>query len=180
MEIWKDIPGFEGLYQASNYGKIRSIERVAKKEYRGNRIVKPREMEGTFNEDGYLKVHLSNKERGINKVFFKHRLVALTFINNPNEYECVNHIDGNKTNNNVNNLEWCNNLYNQQHAWKNKLHRPTKVKGKKVKQYDLNGNFIKQYESISEAGRETNISIGNICTVLKNKRNKAGGYKWTY
>lgn len=130
-EVWKDIPEFEGLYQASNLGRIKSVKRIAKKEYRNNRIVKEKIMEGTKNKDGYLKIHISNKERNINKCVFVHRLVAKAFIPNPNNLPQINHKDGNKLNNCISNLEWCTNLYNQQHAWKNGLHKPTWKKGER-------------------------------------------------
>ena len=130
-EIWKDIPELEGLYQASNLGRIKSIERIAKKEYRNNRIVKEKIIKGSKNKDGYLKIHISNKERNINKVVSIHRLVAKAFISNPNKLPQINHKDGNKLNNSISNLEWCTNLYNQQHAWKNGLHKPTWKKRRK-------------------------------------------------
>lgn len=128
-EEWRDIPELEGLYQASNLGRIKSVKRIAKKEYRNNRIVKEKIMNGSKNEDGYLKVHITNKEKNINKVLFIHRLIAKTFISNPNNLPQINHKDGNKLNNCITNLEWCTNLYNQQHAWKNGLHKPTWKKG---------------------------------------------------
>ena len=179
-EEWRDIPNYEGLYQASNLGRIKSLERIAKKEYNNDRIVKERIMNGTKNQDGYLKVHFKNKERNIDKGLFIHRLVASAFIPNPNNLPQIIHIDGNKLNNNVDNLEWCTNLYNQQHAWKNNLHKPTIHKGKKVKQYDLKGNFIKEYPSISNASKETRINISNIYSALNKKRKVAGGYIWIY
>ena len=114
VEIWKDIPNFEGVYQASNLGRIRSVCRIAQKSYHGNRIVKEKIMNGSKNEDGYLKVHFKHKKN--NKILFIHRLIALTFIENPLNKPQINHIDGNKLNNNVNNLEWVTNLENQQHA----------------------------------------------------------------
>ena len=129
-EIWKDIPEYEGLYQASNLGKIKSLKRITKKEYRNNRIVKERIMKGTKNQDGYLKVHFKNKEKNIDKGLFIHRLVAKAFIPNPDNLPQINHIDGNKLNNKVENLEWCTNLYNQQHAWKNGLHKAKRGKRK--------------------------------------------------
>lgn len=178
-EVWKDIPNYEGLYQASTLGRIKSLKRTAKKEYKGNRIVKEIIMEGTANQDGYLKVHFKNKERGIDKGLFIHRLIAETFIPNPDKLPQVNHKDGNKKNNNINNLEWCTNLYNQQHAWANCLHKPTKKEGKKVNQYNLNGELIKSYKSITEASRETKINLSNICMAAKKERKTAGGYIWT-
>ena len=130
QEIWKDIPNYEGLYQASNLGRIKSVQRIAKKEYKNNRIVKEKIMNGTKNQDGYLKAHFKNKELNIDKGLFIHRLVAQTFIPNPNNFPQINHIDGNKLNNCITNLEWCTNLYNQQHAWKNGLHKAKKGKRK--------------------------------------------------
>lgn len=179
-EIWKDIPQYEGIYQASNLGRIKSLKRIAKKEYKGNRVVKEKIMRGTPNEDGYLKVHFKIKEKNINKVLFIHRLVAQTFISNPDNLPQVNHKDGNKKNNNINNLEWCTNLYNQKHAWENSLHKPTKKEGRLINQYDKSNKFIKSYKSISEASRKTKINPSNICMAAKKERKTAGGYIWTY
>ena len=177
-EIWKDIPNFDGLYQASNLGRIKSLKRIAKKEYRNNRIVKEKIMLGTKNQDGYLKVHFKNKELNINKGLFIHRLIAMTFIPNPNSLPQINHKDGNKLNNNVDNLEWCTNLYNQQHAWKNGLHKSTKCK--KIKQLDKNKNEIKKWNSITEASKYLGISASCIVECCKNKKRNAGGYRWEY
>lgn len=102
MEIWKDIAGYEGLYQISNYGNIRNSK---------GRLLKYYE-----NHKGYYKVGLN--KNGKNSKFRVHRLVAQMFIPNPHEYPQVNHIDGNKQNNNVTNLEWCTNTENQIHAVK--------------------------------------------------------------
>lgn len=180
QEIWKDIPGYEGLYKASNFGNIKSLKRIAKKEYKGNRIVKEKIMLGTKNNDGYLKVHFKNNEKCIDKGLFIHRLVAQTFIPNPDNLPQINHKDGNKLNNSIDNLEWCTNLYNQQHAWKNKLHTSHKGICKKIKQFTLDNLFIKEYESLTEASNKNNISIGNISLVLNKKRKSAGGFIWTY
>lgn len=108
-----------------------------------------------------------------------HRLVAMKYIPNPNNYEQVNHKDGNKLNNKVENLEWCSQSYNMIDAYKNKLIKP---KTTKINQYDLNMNFIKQWGSIKDASINLNINHRNISTVAlqKTNRKQAGGYIWRY
>ena len=177
-EIWKDIPTYEGIYQASNLGKIKSLERIAIKKYRGNRVVKERIMLGTINEDGYLKVHFKNNNR--NNSYFIHRLIAQTFIDNPYNKEQINHKDGNKLNNKVDNLEWVTNLENQQHAWRNRLKYYKGQNDIKVLQFNMDNKFIKEYKSITDAHKQCGISLGNICNCCKGKRSSAGGYKWRY
>ena len=108
-EIWKPIIGYENLYQVSNLGKIKSLKR--------NIILKP-----SHNRKGYLQIILyKNKNKKVGRI---HRLVAEAFIPNENNFTDVNHIDGNKHNNKVENLEWCNRSYNLKHAYENGL-RPT-------------------------------------------------------
>ena len=121
-EIWKDIPNYEGLYQASNLGRIKSIQyfnHTNNKIYPRDKILKP-----ILNEKGYCRVDLS-KSRKI-KRHRVHRLVAETFIPNPYNLLEVNHIDGNKQNNKVNNLEWCSHSYNMKEACKLGLVIPPK------------------------------------------------------
>ena len=178
-EIWKDIPEYEGLYQASNFGKIKSIKR---EHYipslnkiifiDNNKILKP-----AISKDGYKTVVLTkNKKRKTYKV---HKLIALTFISQKDDKLQVNHKDGNKLNNNVENLEWCNNSENIKHAYDNKLIDITK-KYKKVNQYDLNGNFIKQWVSMKEAGEKLNICSQNISMCCRGVRKKTYNCLWRY
>lgn len=112
-EIWKDIPDYEGLYQASNFGRVRSVDRYIK-QYNGynysTRIYKGRILKCNIGNSGYLKVILQKK--GKRRTYNVHRLVANTFILNPNNYPQINHKDENKLNNNINNLEWCTSTYN--------------------------------------------------------------------
>ena len=121
-EIWQDIPNYEGLYQASNTGKIRSVH------YRGSNTVKtlcPRK-----ERHGYLSVYLcKNGKKNVKKI---HYLIAATFIPNPNEYKEINHKDENPANNNVENLEWCDDTYNKRYS-----------QALQVIQYDIYGNQIK-------------------------------------
>ena len=170
-EVWKAIKGYEDLYEVSNTGIIRSIDRkvhyrdVREKNISGS-IKKP-----TLNVKGYLKVTLFKNGKGTTKEI--QRIVAEAFIPNPNNKNQVNHIDGNKTNNNVSNLEWCTPKENSQH----RLH--VLKKGiVAVNQFDMNGKFIRSYASIKEAARENNIKPCSISNVINCKRNSAGGYYW--
>lgn len=127
----------------------------------------------TKSKYGYLTVGLYKKCK--HKVFRVNRLVAEAFIPNPENKPEVNHKDTNKENNHVSNLEWNTRSENQIHAYENKLQIPIT---KKILQYDLQGNFIKEWESQAEARRQ--LKIIHITDCCKGKRNKAGGYIWRY
>lgn len=159
-EIWKDIKGYEGLYQVSNMGEVRRVGRN-KPLYKSLR--------------NYYGVKLS--KNNIKKYFNIHKLVAETFIPNLSNKEQVNHIDGNKLNNNVENLEWVTPSENTKHAYINRLSKPTKISP--VLQYDLQGNFIREYSSIKEA-RENVPNTAQISGVCCGHRKTAGGYIWKY
>lgn len=108
-EIWKDITGFEGLYQISNLGRVKCVEHKCPGRC-GMRKVKEHIMTPVKGSKGYFYVSLSKMDRG--RTFTVHRLVANAFIPNPENLPCVNHKDEDKFNNNVDNLEWCTHLYN--------------------------------------------------------------------
>ncbi len=114
METWKDIPGFEGYYQASNIGNIRALPRKVKSP-RGERLVRGRMMKQA-NSGGYLITMICIYGCRYNRLV--HRLIANTFKPNPLNLPCVNHLDGNKKNNNESNLEWCTYSENEQHSYK--------------------------------------------------------------
>ena len=119
---WKPIKDFEGLYEISNKGMVKSLPRL-KHSNKGDYYSKEKILKQTNAQCEYYRVPLTNKNH-IKKYYSVHRLVATAFIENPNNYEDVNHIDGNKSNNNVENLEWCTRSYNIQHAFRTGL-RPT-------------------------------------------------------
>ena len=175
-EIWKDVVGYENLYQVSNLGNVSTLKH--KKTF----ILKPAQ-----NGKGYLKVILRNNNKS-KKYFFVHRLVAQAFLPNPNNYPVINHKDENPLNNNVNNLEWCTQKYNcnygtaqERRAKKiSKILTNRKDLSKTVLQYDKNGILINEYPSMKEAERKTGINNGYICSVCKGKLNTAGGYIWKY
>lgn len=166
-EIWKDISGFEELYQVSNYGRVKSLPRKTGNQY-CNGVIKK-----AYNEFGYNRIQLVRKDR--KKWFFIHRLVAEAFIPNPNNLPQINHIDGNKTNNNVDNLEWCTQKQNTIHAYKNGL-----KKTRCIMQYDLSNNFIRNWDSIIDASRTLSIDRSSIQICCAGKYKTAGGYIWRY
>lgn len=189
-EKWKDIINYEGYYQISNFGNIRSLDRKIRFN-KGYSIKKGKMLKPILNKKGYYKVSLSKNQK--EKRFFIHRLVAIHFIENPLSKEQVNHKDGNKKNNRVDNLEWCTNLENQRHAIKNGLIDNEQriqqainmgiINRKPVAQYTKEGNLIKEYVSIKEASILNGINSRNICNCLspnQPKNKSAGGYIWKY
>lgn len=132
---------------------------------------------------GYYAVNLYD-DNGNRAMFFVHRIIAEVFLLNPNHYTDINHKDENKANNAVENLEWCSKAYNESYGSKKKREINTKtlnncINGhKRIGQYDLSNNFIKEWDSLTEASNALNISIGNISSVINGKRNQAGGYIW--
>lgn len=165
-EVWKDIPNYEGLYQINNFGNIKSLYN-----YRGkNNILKPRI------KRGYYTIGL--RKDGKRKWIGIHRLLADTFIPNPNNYPVVNHKDENKLNNNLDNLEWCTVSYNNSYG--TRLERVKSKVAKTIMQYDLKGNFIKEYTSLMDASRELKFSAANISNCANGKFKQANGYIWKY
>lgn len=177
-EIWKEIPGYKGLYEVSNYGQIKSIERLEKC---GNktRIRKARILKQSLRR-GYLFVSLCKNGRKENVVI--HRIVSLLFIPNPNNMSEVDHIDGNKINNKVSNLRWVTAKQNS-----NNLKAPNTYIGKKlnkggkaVLQYDLEGNFIKEWVTTMEIQRQLNYHRSNISNCCNGLVKTAYNYIWRY
>jgi hypothetical protein len=140
-EVWLPVKGYEGYYEVSNLGRVKSIERKAKVCGGGFRIVKNRILKNSLNNTGYYRVNLKKKNK--NNIYLVHRLVALGFIENPENKRTVNHKDGNKINNNISNLEWNTDLENITHA--------TKVlKSRHNKKYVINIENGKVYETLTE------------------------------
>ena len=175
MEVWKDVVGYEGLYQVSNQGRVCSCERLVRHSKGGDKAVNQRMLKPQQSHHGYQVVALSNL--GKVKRFFVHRLVADAFIENPNGYTTVNHIDGNKNNPCASNLEWCSPSQNAQHA-KKCLGIDFRTNGKRNKKVVRSDG--KEFISINEAAKESGVSRGCIYLQMQGKRNHTGGYQFHF
>lgn len=188
-EVWKDIPGFEGLYQASNLGRIKSLARdnvvpnrygVMVNIYKRERVLCP-----SVTPVGYKRIILSKCAKL--KTYSVYRLVMMAFKENPTNLPQINHIDGIKINNRIDNLEWCTQSHNQQHAYYTGLNVPAKgamdTQSKGVLMITANGE-IKEYGSIGEAFKLTGIKREIISKCCRNnvpiKKGKGLGYKFNF
>ena len=175
-EVWKPIPNYEGFYEVSNMGKVRSV-------YRYRRVLKP-----MISNTGYERVDLfKNKHREQLSV---HRLVAMAFIDNPNAKPFVNHKDENKLNNSADNLEWVTHVENCRYGTaitrrtehldysKRRINNAGQILAcsKPIIQYDKSGNYIREWKSATECSKETGFSISGIRSVVRGKRNSIFGY----
>lgn len=174
-EIWKDIKNYEGYYQISNCGNVKSLSR--------SKSFSEKILSNNKNTSGYYHVKLCNWLG--KKTHMIHRLVAQSFISNPENKRTVNHKDSNKENNNVNNLEWATYSENHIHSYKNgRLGGATGKLGYlnknsiEVGQYSLDGEFITRYGGINEAGRKTSIFFHSISKACNGKYKTAGGFLW--
>ena len=174
-EEWRDVVGYEGLYQVSDQGRVKSLERKVK-HWCGERTVKERILKPSDNCMGYLIVNLS--AGGKRKHFKVHRLVCQAFHDNPENKLDVNHINENKTDNRACNLEWCTRRENINHGSRNT--RTAEALSKPVGQYTLDGELVKIWPSATEARRQTGFSQGNICLAANGKHKQAYGFIWKY
>ena len=182
-EVWKDVAGYEGVYQVSNKGNVRSVARkdsIGRK--CGGRMLKP-----GYDKDGYLRVNIY--KNGKQKTRFIHRLVAGAFVPNPNGYSEINHRDENKVNNYANNLEWCTREYNNNHGTRSE--RSSQARSKKVKAINIETNEVITFNSTVEAGCKgyDQGGVAKACRgVYKGRAGKLvggdgrtyKGYRWFY
>lgn len=176
MEIWKDVVGYETLYQVSNLGRVKSLDmklpykRHSKTTFRirKGKILTPATM-----KNGYLRVEMSRN--GIHKLNLVHRLVAQAFIPNINNYREINHINCNKSDNRIENLEWVSSSQNKIHAIENKLYKIEK----QILQIK-NGIVIKEWKSAMQVYKELGYLPQNIGKVALGKRKSAYGYQWRF
>ena len=181
-EIWRDIKNYEGLYQVSNWGRVKTI-----KTQKIRKLVS--------NHKGYLLVKLC--KNGISVGFSVHRLVAEAFIPNPDNLPQVNHINENKTDNRVENLEWCTNEYNHNYGTRNERARLKKIGNPKMKtclgkfgkdhhssksiiQFTLDDELVRKWDSASDAHRCIGVNYKNISSCCNGQRLSAGGFKWEF
>lgn len=179
QEIWKDVIGYEGLYQVSNLGKVKALEKYVNSGIKNNNKVKRKSvLLKQHVKLGYYEVCLTKNNK---KHFIKvHRLVAQAFIPNQNNLPQVNHKDENTLNNNVSNLEWCTAKYNCNYGNRNKnIYKNNPFKAIKVNQYDLNNNLINSFSSIAEASRFykcSSLTISRYCLNITKDKN----FIWRY
>ena len=179
-EQWKDIENYEGLYQVSNLGRVRSLDRLVRNYNRWHiehtKLIKGVVLKQSTDKYGYKRVYLS--KCGCEKFVLVSRLVAKAFIPNPQNLPEVNHKSEVKTDNCVENLEWCDGEYNRNYG--TRAIRAAKKRRKPVIQSTLDGVQIMCWFSVTDASNNTNTAITGISHCLKGKRNKAGGFKWEY
>lgn len=176
-EIWKAIPNYEGYYEVSNTGKVRSVTRIITFVDGRKEIYQGSMKSLNLDKYGYYYVILSKDNQ--QKTFKVHRLVALAFIPNPKNLPVVNHKDENSLNNNVDNLEWCTIEYNNTYGTKIKRNVENNPQKKKIAMCNLiTKETIKTFDSVSEAARQTNICRSGISRVINGKSQNAGGYFW--
>jgi hypothetical protein len=165
-EIWKNIEGYENLYQVSNIGRVKSLGNGS------SNNSKERFLKSTKNTCGYLFVILYKEGKG--KSHKVHRLVAQAFLPNHNNLPQVNHKDEDKTNNRVENLEWCDAKYNNNYGSR------TEKRRKPILQFTKNNEFVRRWDSIIEVEKELGFKHSNISKCCKGKNKSVGGFIWGY
>lgn len=176
-EIWKDIPEYEGLYKASNWGRVKTLDKC---DIRGRKF-KEKILKLSYDKDGYQHVHL--KHFGRDKLWPVHRLVWITFNGVIPEGMQINHINEVKTDNRLSNLNLMTCKENNNWGTRNERISRSKINGKKSKpvlQFDLNNNLIKEWPSAMEVQRKLNFNQSPIGKCCRNKLDKAYGFKWQY
>jgi hypothetical protein len=183
-EIWKDVAGYEGLYEVSNLGNVRSVARTehvvqGNKEF--DRTRNGRAMVPDVSKYGYARVSLC--KNGAMKHYLVHRLVAQAFLPNPDDLPQVNHRNEDKGDNRVDNLEWCTCLYNVNFGTGIQRRADTQKQGKrckKVYQFTLDGKLVAEYPSLRGMQRATGFDYPNIREQIAGKYKHAYGYLWSY
>ena len=175
-EEWKEIPGYEGLYEASSLGRIRSMDKTIKTYNGGSYIRAGMEKKPCVNKSGYFRLNLCKD--GISKSCLVHRLVAKAFIPNGSNLPEVNHINENKLDNRIENLEWCSYQYNMNWGYHNE--NVGRTNGKPVVQFTIEETKVKEYYSSYEASRMTGITEQSINLCCLGRRQHAGGFRWKY
>lgn len=180
QEIWRSVKGYESLYRISNLGRVKSLPRLKISGAAGVIKTKEKMLTPCINSAGYYLVVLCNHETKKKTSCFIHRLIMDAFVENPKNYPCINHIDGNKQNNDLNNLEWCSFAHNNKHAYFSGL---SIGRAKMVRQIcKHSGKVLAVYDSAKIAEYKTGIKRSCICAAISGKRGvkTAGGYRWQF
>lgn len=184
-EEWRDVVGWEGLYQVSNLGRVKSLPRMIEFSDGRKRFFCGKILKSKIVGRGYLHVGLCCGAK--TKSEYVHRLVATSFIPNPDKCPQVNHIDGCKTNNHVSNLEWCTNGENTKHAYQTGLREVNMVAArlahkKRVFQYTKEGKLIATFDSVQEAASLYKYRLSGIARCCRKDKGRKSymGYIWEY
>lgn len=181
-DIWKDIAQYEGLYQVSNRGAVRSLDRWIHSKRGQIYLVRGKTLTPSVDKDGYLFVHLWKGNGRITRRV--HRLVAEAFLPNPCELPEVNHKNETKNDNAVSNLEWCDRQYNATYGTaidRRVMHTAPERNGRRpVSQFTKDGILVRVWGSAAEAATSLNANRSDITKVAKGKAKSCRGYKWEY
>ena len=179
-EIWKDVAGYEGLYQVSDQGRVKSLERTFIDKIGRERYVKECILKPAMDKGGYLRVGLCDGEK--RKTFKVHRLVCEAFHENPDNKPQVNHINEDKADNIACNLEWATARENSNFGTRNERigKKSAITKSKPICQYTLDEKIVKIWASLAEVKRGTGFSQGNISQAANGNRKTAYGFRWKY
>lgn len=191
MEIWKQVVGYENLYEVSSIGRVKRVGGIEFfKSRRGNLVSRTRKGGIIVLKEakGYLRAHLCMGGKA--KPIMAHRLVAIAFTPNPNNYPEINHKNGIRSENRVENLEWCTKSQNIRHCY-DVLKRPISPNvinvyggnhpaSTPIFQYDLSGNFIKEWSSAIEIQRELSIHSPNVIACCRGRQQTSGGFIWRH
>lgn len=180
VEEWRPVKGFEGLYEVSNFGRVRSVDRdmpiTAKGKRTGIKHYPSKMLKLQKWHNGYLAAYLWKDNKG--HTLSVHRLVAKAFIPNPDNLPCVNHKDQTPTNNHVSNLEWCTFQYNVTYA--NAIELRTVQYSKPIEQLTLDGQHVAYYKSAFQAEKLKGYDHSYLAQAARGKRKTAYGYQWRY
>jgi hypothetical protein len=177
QEIWKPVAGYEGIYEVSNFGRVKSVARTIDHNgfmrFRKERILTPIKR----NRQGYMSVNLYSGKHKFTMCSI-HRLVGVAFLPNPDNLPYINHKDENPSNNRVDNLEWCTQKYNTNYG--TCPARIARALSKPIIQKTMDGEPIRVWKSCADAGRSFGARAAHICQAAKGERPHAYGYKWEY
>ena len=187
MEIWKDVVGYEGIYQVSSAGRIKALANRSRTTHRKEHILSQSDCRGYK--------HVALCKNGKMHSYQVHRIVALAFLDKPIGKDFIDHINTIKSDNRVENLRWCTEKENNNNPLTKKNRSESKkgiknpnfgkpiphpIKTLSVLQFSLDGELLNKYESVKDAGTQTGTTAGNISRVCKGERETAGGFRWSY
>ena len=179
VEVWRPVVGWEGLYEVSSHGRVRSVDRVHEQKGRYGQIVRHL-YKGQLLSPRIRRYYLAVTFCIDNKLiaFPIHRLVAQAFVPNPDNLPCINHKDECKTNNHADNLEWCSILYNNKYG--TRLDKVAKARSKPIEQLSIEDEHVAFFQSVAAAARKLNVRPNHIYSVITGNKKSAYGYKWRH